>query len=540
MKSKLLLMLLAVALMAGVSQANILKNPGFEEGSFQTEFSPDNWENWYTTYGQVHTWINSAPGAHSGSKYIKMYNWLIRATSYVTSAYLGQEVLGIKEGKDYTFSVWAKNGVEGKVNLAEIYIDWMDAAGVGDPNWEEIGSDFVDIVVTDANWVEIDFGAITAPKGATAAWVWLATPIGNGTKPIFYDDVSMLGADPNITAGADMISWDGQTISLTGTTSLDDYSTITWSAEPDYGAVITDGDTLTPTVEVDCIIPSGPGTIANHSFENGLDNWEINTGDGGTWIGAGDPNDDGLAIYITPTDGRQCAYLNGEDELGGLFQVLVNTVAADTTYTLKVDVVNDGYYEEDVEYMVQLRAGTGPGSILKADNDGQDLDTYGEWATSTLIYDSGAAPAKLGEPLEIWLIAKAGTVQMTFDNVQLTADPNFPAHVPDILTIKMTLDIDGKYDTMKIDVYPDACAGWLAAGLRETTDRVDDECITNLADLAEMVKTWPDDNALTEPKTTGVEMDLDGFEQPDMGEGYEAWTYHCMDVPLSMGNSLVE
>ena len=60
MKTKLLLMLLAIALMAGFAQANMLKNPGFEDGTFQTQLSPDNWENYYTSYGQVHTWINSA------------------------------------------------------------------------------------------------------------------------------------------------------------------------------------------------------------------------------------------------------------------------------------------------------------------------------------------------------------------------------------------------------------------------------------------------------------------------------------------------
>jgi hypothetical protein len=117
---------------------------------------------------------------------------------------------------------------------------------------------------------------------------------------------------------------------------------------------------------------------------------------------------------------------------------------------------------------------------------------------------------------------------MSFDNVHLTADPNFPAHVPDILALKLTLDIDGKYDTMKIDVYPDPCAAKLGAGLREATDLVGTECITNLADLAELVKTWTDDKALTEPKAKEQVQEGDakpiyivnaGFEDPEMNDG---------------------
>ena len=507
MKTKLLLMLLTIALVAGAAQANMLVNSSFEDGAFGVNYSPDFWEHYYTSYPDpVHTWVNNAAEAHSGNKYVRMYNWFVSGTTWSTTAWLGQTVPGVKEDGDYTFSVWAKTGVEDQACYAGIYCEWLRRRSVTDPNWVIIDADSTYVVVNDANWVEVDFGAFSSSEGATAADVWIFASVDNGLRAICYDDVTMLGPDPNVNAGADMISWDGETLSLTGTTSLDDYSTITWSAELGYGAAITNGNTLTPTVDVDCIIPSGPATIANHSFENGLDNWETLTGEGhDTWNGAY-PDANGLQVYITPTDGLQCAYVDGvSDGVGTLSQVLANNlVAANTTYTLSVDVVNDGYYEEDVEYRVQLRAG---GSILKQDNDGHALDTYGEWKTSSVTYESGDSPTQLGEPLEIRLIAKLGTQEMNFDNVRLTADPNFPAYVPDVLGLKLTLDIDGKYDAMEIDVYPDGCAAWLAAGLRETTDLVGDECITNVADLAEWVKTWPDHNAFTEPK-------VDEEEQP--------------------------
>ena len=81
---------------------------------------------------------------------------------------------------------------------------------------------------------------------------------------------------------------------------------------------------------------------------------------------------------------------------------------------------------------------------------------------------------------------------------------------------------------MKIDVYPDACAAWLGAGLRKATDLVGDDCITSLADLDEMFLTWPDDNALTEPTAKEQEQGTEtreivignaGFELPVMEDG---------------------
>jgi hypothetical protein len=60
----------------------------------------------------------------------------------------------------------------------------------------------------------------------------------------------MSGPDPNIHAGPDWISWDGQTISLTGSTSYTGYSTIEWIASPQDGITIVDGNTLTPDVTV--------------------------------------------------------------------------------------------------------------------------------------------------------------------------------------------------------------------------------------------------------------------------------------------------
>ena len=248
MKTKLLLMLLAIGLVAGTAQANMLLNPGFEEGAFGgNNHTPEYWEHFYTSSPPVHTWVGSATGAHSGSKFMKMYNW----TSGPYSAFLGQEVLGVKEDGDYTFSVWAKTTAVDLTKTASIYVDWyntssaLTSSAVG---W--IDYEIVSVPVTGDTWTEVDFGDLTAPEGAIAAVFWLTASTENGADAICYDDASMLGPDPNVHAGPDMISWDGETVSLTGSTFLPGYSTIAWTAEPADGISIADGDTLEPDVTI--------------------------------------------------------------------------------------------------------------------------------------------------------------------------------------------------------------------------------------------------------------------------------------------------
>jgi len=253
MKTKLLLVLLvAVGLVAGTAQANMIVNPGFEDGAFQDD-TPDGWEHFYTSSSPTHTWVDSAAGAHSGSRFMKMYNW----TSGLYSAWLGQDVLGVKEDGDYTFSVWAKTTAAGLTKTAGIYVDWFNTSSyltnyaAGWINYETVS-----VSVTGDTWTEVDFGALTAPEGAVAAVFWLVASTENDTDAICYDDVSMLGPDPNINAGPDMITWDDQTVSLTGTTPITGYSKITWTADPAGDVSIASGDTLEPDVTI--TLPSPP------------------------------------------------------------------------------------------------------------------------------------------------------------------------------------------------------------------------------------------------------------------------------------------
>jgi hypothetical protein len=110
---------------------------------------------------------------------------------------------------------------------------------------------------------------------------------------------------------------------------------------------------------------------------------------------------------------------------GGVAQVLAETFAADTDYTLTVEVGNSWYYYNG-GYSVQLLAG---GVVIAEDNDSLWPD-YMTWATSTVAYTYDPNDELLvGEPLEIRLLNLAldkdappadTAVGVEFDDVRLS------------------------------------------------------------------------------------------------------------------------
>jgi hypothetical protein len=76
---------------------------------------------------------------------------------------------------------------------------------------------------------------------------------------------------------------------------------------------------------------------------------------------------------------------------------------------------------------------------------------------------------------------------------------------PSTVTLTLAVNNEGRVeppvtDTMTIDVYDDSCLAAIDLGLAviDPTD-FDANCITNLADFAEMALTWLDDYTLTAP-----------------------------------------
>ena len=110
----------------------------------------------------------------------------------------------------------------------------------------------------------------------------------------------------------------------------------------------------------------------------------------------------------------------------GVAQVLTETFAANTDYTLTVEVGNAWFYYF-AGYSVQLLAG---GIVIAEENDTLWPD-YMKWATSTVQYTYDSADSALvGQPLEIRLLnlgldkdnPSGDTVGVEFDNVTLSYD----------------------------------------------------------------------------------------------------------------------
>jgi hypothetical protein len=208
----------------------------------------------------------------------------------------------------------------------------------------------------------------------------------------------------------------------------------------------------------------------------------------------------------------------------GFAQVLTETLSANTTYTLTVEVGHSYYYGME-GYKVQLLAGGSPednegviteGNLLAEDDSTLTipLDTF---ATSTVEYTSGGvSDPNVGLHLQIRLLVPPPTqpafamVGVDFDNVELLIDGEAGVIVYDstMSAVTLTLAVNDAgnpetvlTDSMTIDVYDTACIA-TRIGLSQAADHpadFDESCITGLEDLAVMVATWLDDHGLTAP-----------------------------------------
>lgn len=111
----------------------------------------------------------------------------------------------------------------------------------------------------------------------------------------------------------------------------------------------------------------------------------------------------------------------------GLSQILDARLAANTRYTLSVEVGNPTgddpvpgiSFPGFPGYRIELLAG---GQVLAADNNSLSI-AEGTFSTSTVTYVSSATNSLLGQPLEIRLInlLQGPGIEVDFDDVRLTA-----------------------------------------------------------------------------------------------------------------------
>lgn len=169
--------------------------------------------------------------------------------------------------------------------------------------------------------------------------------------------------------------------------------------------------------------------VNNHSFEAsvlakgtnnvGIVGWVNSTG------GAFHPNIGPTGSFSNPVpDGVNTAWLNG----GSATQQLAATLAADTTYTLMVEV---GDRRDNVfpGYSVALLAG---GTVLASESALKPNDGF---LTSVVSYTTAGSSPLFGRPLAIRLTANA--TQVNFDNVRLDASPVSAVPEPGIWALLM-------------------------------------------------------------------------------------------------------
>jgi hypothetical protein len=175
--------------------------------------------------------------------------------------------------------------------------------------------------------------------------------------------------------------------------------------------------------------------IVNPSFENPVlaeDDWTWLDVPGWTWVGSEGPGiwhvtSADFDPVIAP-DGQNVLYTeNAVGDAGGVAQVLTETFAANTDYTLTAEVGNSYWYYWS-GYSVQLLAG---GTVI-AEDDNTLWPDYMLWDTSIVeyTYDPGDS-GLVGQPLEIRLLclgldmdaAQPDVVGVEFDAVSLIPEP---------------------------------------------------------------------------------------------------------------------
>jgi len=223
---------------------------------------------------------------------------------------------------------------------------------------------------------------------------------------------------------------------------------------------------VTGTALADQIIP-----VPNAGFEDPVlaeDDWTWLDVPGWTWVGG-----EGPGIWrvtnadfdpVVAPEGQNVLYTeNAVGDAGGVAQVLTETFAANTDYTLTVEVGNSNCYY-NAGYSVQLLAG---GVVIAEDNDTLWPEHY-KWATSTVEYTYDPADAALvGQPLEIRLLNLAldkdnppagEVVGVEFDNVTLSylmpnAGAPSPANGAESVLIGTTLSWSAGDTAATHDVY---------------------------------------------------------------------------------------
>ena len=191
-------------------------------------------------------------------------------------------------------------------------------------------------------------------------------------------------------------------------------------------------------------------TITNASFENpvlapntygvGVSGWTSING-GGFNTATYNPTSTSFIAGGSAPDGSNVAFISANNTApgAGISQTLSATLQANTTYTLTFDVIHM------VTPVLDSYFGSLSANGVTLASDGSVTPALTQFALDTIVFNSGANPAQLGQALTITLQGTGclggpgclgGTVQ--FDNVQLDASPT-QSSVPEPSTFGFAL-----------------------------------------------------------------------------------------------------
>jgi hypothetical protein len=122
---------------------------------------------------------------------------------------------------------------------------------------------------------------------------------------------------------------------------------------------------------------------------------------------------------LPPPGYLQVAVMGNTSSSGSILQTVGATVQANTTYVLTVTV---GARADEVftGYLASLLAGN-----VTLISGHQATPVGGVFVTETLVYESGATPAQLGQPIQIF-IKSNGNGQAVVSSVALAYEPTAP------------------------------------------------------------------------------------------------------------------
>ena len=180
MKMKIVLLMLVA--MFATAQAEMLTNPGFEDGTYGAKNVPYGWSMFYPSYTSQFTWHST--GGVGGGKCLQLAYQGLPYTYY--TGFAGQYV-AVTPGETYTFSVWAKSPTQGVPANPYGYYTWYTSG------WAWIAGGYGFLYPTGAStvgdtWTQVNFGDLVAPEGAAYMGCFL---YGNSAGCL-YDNASLV------------------------------------------------------------------------------------------------------------------------------------------------------------------------------------------------------------------------------------------------------------------------------------------------------------------------------------------------------------